>query len=187
MEALVLQKFYNLVKRTPDQRSLIFGQLDECLSIKFEKFRGSWDYGRGEWRTGPQTFNLRALLLISARLQCSDGRNKVYGVLGLAEGASEKIKIDYRKPAAKVFLDALKALWSLNAYRNTWSKQERDKIYTLALAMGVKGTEVGFTDHLAMAQFKNIFHGRSPAEGFKFVICSVPSDPVCTNDQVQSS
>jgi hypothetical protein len=76
-------------------------------------------------------------------MQCEDPRNKVYGLLGLAD-QQERPEVDYSKPLYEVYIDAVRAItqqsWRLGAGK--WP----------LLSFSLRNTFIDFARHVGFPQ-----------------------------------
>jgi hypothetical protein len=66
-------------------------------------------------------------IMSSARLQCHDPRDRIFGILGFASDAASLVVVDYSKSGAEIFWDAFKGLKPLKGA--SWELNKADQIY----------------------------------------------------------
>ena len=99
----------------------MFGPANALLKIRFKDVSA--------WNRKPRP-SFHSAIMASARLQCFDPRDKIFGILGIAWDAPRTWVVDYSMPAAEVFWDAFENLKPLRGA--SWELNNADPIYELA-------------------------------------------------------
>jgi hypothetical protein len=135
----------------------MFGPANNFFKIRFHEY---------DW----QRPSFHSAIMSSARLQCLDPRDRIFGILGFASGAASLVVVDYSKSGQEVFWDAFKGLKPLKGA--SWELNKADQIYELGLAMGVTGEEEVARHASIVWTCKQMFGGKTPQKVFGYRTCS---------------
>jgi hypothetical protein len=152
LDGTAMQSYYNAVAVL--DRDKMFGPANNFSAIRFHDYI--------DW----QRPSLHSAIISSARLQCLDPRDRIFGILRFTSDAASLGVVDYSKSGAEIFWDAFKLLKPLKGV--SWELNKADQIYELGLAMGVTGGEE-FARHAWIVQTcKQMFGGKTPQKVFGY-------------------
>jgi Heterokaryon incompatibility protein (HET) len=105
----------DIVSLIPIWESLRHSSFNKLLSLDQYKMIGNtpfewlirYSWTKRMWRNADRETDFIALLKTASKSQCSNPRDKIYGILGMAARAQIPISVDYRCPVDRVYIDTV--------------------------------------------------------------------------------